>query len=136
MSDALESVVSVGTVVTEVSAARDPVWVAGRGTGPGLPLGSSDGATDPNSHHSKSPESGVVTGLYKVRRKSPPVPALGGSGEGVSGGTKPIVQIKQKSTDGGSRRRLFQQGARAPAFVEHPVVIHDLGRGGGGGALR
>ena len=54
VSDALVSVV---TVVTEVSAARDLVGVAGGGTGPELPLGGSDGASDPNKHHSKSPES-------------------------------------------------------------------------------
>ena len=62
-------------MVTKVSAARDPVGVAGGGTGPELPLGGSDGASDPNKHQSKSPESGVVTGLYKVCRKSPSVPS-------------------------------------------------------------
>ena len=36
------------------------------------------------------------------------------------------------TAEGASRRRLFQQGTRTPAFVEHPVVLHDLG----GGAAR
>ena len=31
------------------------------------------------------------------------------------------------TAEGASRRRLFQQGTRTPAFVEHPVVLHDLG---------
>ena len=36
----------------------------------------------------------------------------------------------QRSTaEGASRRRLFQQGTRAPAFVEYPVVLHDIGEG-------
>ena len=36
------------------------------------------------------------------------------------------------TAEGASRRRLFQQGTRTPAFVEYPVVLHDLG----GGAAR
>ena len=31
------------------------------------------------------------------------------------------------TAEGASRRRLFQQGTRTPAFVEYPVVLHDLG---------
>ena len=36
------------------------------------------------------------------------------------------------TAEGASRRRLFQQGTRTTAFVEYPVVLHDLG----GGAAR
>ena len=35
----------------------------------------------------------------------------------------------RNGTQGGYRRRPSQQGSRAPAFVDHPVVIHDLGGG-------
>ncbi len=132
VSGASESLESVVTVVTEASAARGPVGVVGGGTRSGLPLCSSDGTSDPKSQLNKSPESGVSAGRQKVRRKAPSVPALGGPGEGDSRGVKFTSKKDLKSTDGGSRRRLFQQGTRAPAFVEHPVVIHDLG----GGAAR
>ena len=33
------------------------------------------------------------------------------------------------TAEGASRRRLFQQGTRTPAFVEYTVVLHGLGRG-------
>ena len=36
---------------------------------------------------------------------------------------------KRFTAEEASRRRLFQQGTRTPAFVEYPVVLHDLGRG-------
>ncbi len=35
----------------------------------------------------------------------------------------------RNGTQGDYRRRPSQQGSRAPAFVDHPVVIHDLGGG-------
>ena len=35
----------------------------------------------------------------------------------------------RNGTQGGYRRRPSQQGSKAPAFVDHPVVIHDLGGG-------
>ena len=39
------------------------------------------------------------------------------------------TNVPRQDTQGGYRRRLSQQGSRAPAFVDHPVVIHDLGGG-------
>ena len=35
----------------------------------------------------------------------------------------------RNGTQGGYHRRPSQPGSRAPAFVDHPVVIHDLGGG-------
>ena len=37
------------------------------------------------------------------------------------------TNVPRNGTQGGYRRRPSQQGSRAPAFVDHPVVIHDLG---------
>ena len=39
------------------------------------------------------------------------------------------TNVPRQDTQGGYRRRPSQQGTRAPAFVDHPVVIHDLGGG-------
>ena len=39
------------------------------------------------------------------------------------------TNVPRQDTKGGYRRRPSQQGSRAPAFVDHPVVIHDLGGG-------
>ena len=39
------------------------------------------------------------------------------------------TNVPRQDTQGGYRRRSSQQGSRAPAFVDHPVVIHDLGGG-------
>ena len=39
------------------------------------------------------------------------------------------TNVPRNGTQGGYRRRPSQQGSRAPAFVDHPVVIHDLGGG-------
>ena len=77
-------------------------------------------------------EDGPSKGSSQVPVRPGPGAGGGGSGKGVSEGVKPTVYKNPKSSDGGSRRRLFQQGARVPTFVEHPVVIHDLG----GGAAR
>ena len=39
------------------------------------------------------------------------------------------TNVPRQDTKGGYRRRPSQRGSRAPAFVDHPVVIHDLGGG-------
>ena len=69
-----------------------------------------------------------------TRRKCPP---QGGTKE--SEGSTPPNGSNQPSSkqaanqrfpaEGASHRRLFQQGTRTSAFVEYPVVLHDLSRG-------
>ena len=39
------------------------------------------------------------------------------------------TNVPRHDTQGCYRRRPSKQGSRAPAFVDHPVVIHDLGGG-------
>lgn len=68
-----------------------------------------------------TPSASVPPKVGKKNQKAPP----------SNQPNKPAAN-QRFTAEGASRRRLFQQGTRTPAFVEYPVVLHDLG----GGAAR
>ena len=58
----------------------------------------------------------------KVKAHAPAAPKEAPKG-------RKATNVPRQDTQGGYRRRPSQQGSKAPAFVDHPVVIHDLGGG-------
>ena len=86
----------------------------------------------------KKPDNRPKKKLPSASTPPPPPPQVGKKRIGrfrlQTGQTNPAANRLNKrfTAEGASRRRLFQQGTRTPAFVEYPVVLHDLG----GGAAR